>query len=294
MHIESDCHFSVVVPCFNEQESIAETIDQLTSTLADTQVYEIVVVDDGSADASGAILKELAATTSHLRVITHAENRGYGAALKTGIQNARAELIAITDADGTYPNERLPELIDAMADADMVVGARIGENVRYSTLRAFPKWFMRHWVSWISRQRVPDFNSGMRVFRRDLAVAFYRMLPDTFSFTTTITLLMLTNYYRVKFVPIDYAPRVGKSKIKPLRDTMNFLVLIARTGTYFAPLRVMLPASGVLALAAMASIGYDISQGNLTDKSILLALFSMNTGMFALLADMVDKRSRWK
>jgi hypothetical protein len=134
-------------------------------------------------------------------------------------------------------------------------------------------------------------NSGLRVFRREVAQRFLGILPDGFSFTTTITLAMLTNSYAVNYVPIDYSERIGRSKIRPIRDTLNFVQLIARTGVYFAPLRVFLPIASLLGVACVASAAYDVLVlDNLTDKTVLLALFAMNTAMFAALADMIDKR----
>jgi glycosyltransferase involved in cell wall biosynthesis len=226
--------------------------------------------------------------------VTHRRNRGYGAALKTGIRRATSELIVITDADGTYPNERIPELVGIAAgeNADMVVGSRTADDVTYPLIRKIPKWFLRRWASWIAGQNIPDMNSGLRVFRKSVVERFLNILPDGFSFTTTITLAMLTNFYDVRYVPISYAARVGQSKIRPIRDTLHFCQLILRTGMYFAPLRVFLPLAGVLFLGFLASLGYDLFVArNLTDKSVLLLLFSMNTGLFALLADMIDKRS---
>ena len=132
----------------------------------------------------------------------------------------------------------------------------------------------------------------MRVFRKDLAEEFFGILPDSFSFTITITLAMLTNYRDVEFVPISYAPRIGMSKIRPFQDTARFVMLILRTGTYFAPIRAFAPFFVLLFLFSLVSFLYDVFiLENLTDKTILLFLFTMNTGMFALLADMIDKRS---
>jgi hypothetical protein len=174
----------------------------------------------------------------------------------------------------------------------MVVGARIGGDVVYPLIRKIPKAFLRRYVSWLARQTVPDMNSGLRVIRRSVVERFLRVLPDTFSFTTTLTLAMHTNAFDVRYVPIGYAARVGKSKIKPIRDTLNFIQLIVRTGTYFAPMRVFFPMSVVLFLAFTISLIYDVFLlENLADKTVLLFLFAVNTGMFALLADMIDKRS---
>ncbi len=286
-------NFSLLIPCFNEEDAIEQTVQHIIDTVPNDIEYELVVIDDGSSDKSVDILQDLKSKHENLTILTHQQNRGYGAALKTGINAVQSEYIVITDADGTYPNHRIPELVSLCADQDMVVGSRTGSDVTYSKLRAFPKFFLKHWVSWISRTPVPDINSGLRVFRRDTALKYIGILPDSFSFTTTITLALLTNYHRVHYEPISYKVRIGKSKIKPIRDTLRFIMLILRTGTYFAPLRVFAPVIAGMLLLATLSLGYDvIILKNLTDKTVLLFLFAMNAGMFALLADMIDKRSK--
>jgi len=285
--------FSVIVPCYNERDGIGNTVDILRDELRNAGEYELLVVDDGSSDGSSAILDTIAAGDGGIVVLRHAINRGYGAALKTGIRNALADYIVITDADGTYPNERIPEMVERALSKklDMVVGARTAEDARYSRLRSIPKWFLTRYASWIAGQSIPDINSGLRVFRKDTAREYMSIFPDGFSFTTTITLAMLTNNRQVVYIPIGYSPRVGKSKIRPIRDTLNFVQLIARTGMYFAPLRVILPIGNFLGLAFLVSLGFDIANGDLTEKTLLLILFAMNTIMFAMLADMIDKRS---
>jgi glycosyltransferase involved in cell wall biosynthesis len=284
--------FSVIIPCFNEEGAILDTLASLRKWLAEAGPYELIVVDDGSTDGTAAILASAEEADADLRVVRHPRNLGYGAALKTGIRRAEAPLIAITDADGTYPNDRLPELITRAADADMVVGARIGEDVVYSKVRAVPKIVLRRYASWLSRVNIPDINSGMRVFRKDVAERFIKVLPDTFSFTTTITVAMLTNRYAVDFVPISYAPRIGKSKIRPIRDTLKFVQLLIRTGMYFAPMRVLMPVVLLLTGAFLARLSYDVFVlMDLTEATMLLLLFALNTALFGLLADMIDKRS---
>ncbi len=297
-HHHDDVHeepprFSVVVPCYNEEGAVAETIDELRAALGDVEGCELLMVNDGSSDRTGEILHELAAKPGYpvIRVIDHDRNLGYGAALKTGIRRSDAPLIVITDADGTYPNHRIPGLVEEAHDADMIVGSRTGPGVTYSKIRKIPKIFLRAWVSWIAGVNVPDMNSGLRVLRREVVLKFLKVLPDTFSFTTTITLCMLCNRYRVKYIPITYNARVGNSKIKPIRDTLRFTQLILRTGMYFAPLRVLMPFSVVLSLGFAASAAFDVYNRDLTDKTIILLLFAMNTGLFALIADMIDKRS---
>jgi glycosyltransferase involved in cell wall biosynthesis len=284
--------FSVIVPCYNEESGIGKTIAELRKSLAGAGDYELIVVNDGSTDRTDEALRILQQSDRELRVVTHKRNRGYGAALKTGVRNAESELLVITDADGTYPNHRIPELVDAAADADMVVGARIADDVEYPLIRKIPKAFLRVYAVWIAQHDIPDLNSGMRVFRRSLVERFFNILPDGFSFTTTITLAMLTNRYNVQYVPIGYSARIGKSKIKPVRDTLRFFQLILRTGIYFAPLRVFSPVLVIMFLGFIASLGYDVFVlDDLTEKTLLLMILFINSTMFALLADMIDKRS---
>jgi glycosyltransferase involved in cell wall biosynthesis len=283
--------FSVIIPCYNEMSSIEETIRQIREALPAGAACQLIIVNDGSTDETQKILQSVL-PADDLHVITHNRNRGYGAALKSGIRAAQTEFVAITDADGTYPSERLPELVELCGDWDMVVGARVGEDVIYSKVRAIPKFFLRRWMSWIARQDIPDINSGMRVFRKSVVEKFFGILPDSFSFTVTITLAMLTNFHPVLYVPIAYRKRLGRSKIRPVRDTLRFMMLILRTGVYFAPVRFFGPVTAILGLCSAVSLIYDISVlRDITDTSVLLILFTLNTGMLTLLADMIDKRA---
>jgi len=285
--------YTVVVPCFNEVDGIRDTLTELSGLTAAAGA-EIVVVDDGSTDGSFEVLEETATAGSapHLRVVRNAVNQGYGASIKTGVRRARSDLIVIIDADGTYPSDRIRDLVDAAADADMVVGARTHDHDGLSFARRMARSVLRAHCSWLVGQRVPDMNSGLRVFRRSVFDRFFKILPDGFSLTTTLTVAMMRNRYSVVFEPISYSERVGKSKIQPVRDTLRFIQLILRTGMYFAPLRVLLPLVALLSIGFLASLGYDILVlENLTDKTVILLLFTMNTALFGLLADMIDKRS---
>ena len=281
--------FSLVIPVYNEETGVAQTLDDLHRVLKDSGCrYEAIVVDDGSSDRTAEIL----ASRKDIRLIRHGYNRGYGAALKTGIARAKYEFVAITDADSTYPSDRLIDLVRLARDADMVVGARTGENVQYSTLRKIPKWFLVRFAQWIVKQKIPDLNSGMRVFRKSSVMNFFGILPDTFSFTTTITLAMLTNNYIVRYEPIDYFHRAGRSKIKPIRDTLRFIQLVLRTGVYFAPLRIFLPVAGIFFVGFLVSLWSDLFVlRDLTESTLILFVTSIQISMFALLADMIDKRT---
>lgn len=284
--------FTIIIPCFNEEHAIDLTIKEIHDCLRGLQRYKIIIINDGSTDNTKKLLLEIEKKYELVRVINHDKNKGYGAAIKTGIQRSKTELLVITDADGTYPNHRIPELVFLAKEVDMVVGARTGDEVHSPFMRRVPKLFFRWYSSWLAGQNVPDINSGLRVFKRSAVEKFLHILPDGFSLTTTITLAMLTNHKDLRFVPIDYKKRVGKSKIRPIRDTMLFFQLIVRTAMYFAPLRVLMPFIVFLIVAFSVSIGYDLFVlGNITDKSLVLLMFVCNTILFALLADMIDKRS---
>ena len=290
---------SIIIPCYNEKNAIRDTIESIRSVIHSSKMndVEIICVNDGSTDGSEHVLNALAREhqTGDLLVVHHNRNQGYGAALKTGIRRSQKTYICITDADGTYPNERIPDMIDQITkhDLDMVVGARVGPNVDYSKIRSIPKMILVPWVSFLCGTDVPDMNSGLRIIRRDRSLVFLKLLPDGFSFTTTITICLLRNRYAVEFTPISYAKRIGKSHIKPVRDTLRFTQLILRTGMYFAPMRLLSPLIVILAALFTISGLYDLAiLNNLTDKTVLLGFASLNVVMFALLADMIDKRSK--
>ena len=279
---------TLVLPVYNEATGLIAVLDSLQAALQATGVnFEIVVVDDGSTDGSRDLLRG----RSDVRVLEHSSNRGYGAALKTGIRYARYPVIVITDADGTYPHEHLGALIARMSRADMVVGARVGSEVEYPLIRSIPKWFLIRFAEWMARTKIPDLNSGLRIFRRDIAERFLKILPDGFSFTTTITLAMLTNGYLVEYEPINYRTRTGRSKIRPIRDTLGMLQTILCTGMYFAPLRVFLPIAGLFGMAFAVTFAQDVYYRDLTERTLILFVATTQLTMFGLLAQMIDKRS---
>jgi glycosyltransferase involved in cell wall biosynthesis len=251
--------------------------------------HEIIVVDDGSSDGTAAIARE-----QDVLVFGHAHNRGYGSALKTGIRHARHGLVLIIDADGTYPSEIIPLLVSRLtADhLDMVVGARTGRKVSIPLARRPAKWMIARLAQYVVGENIPDVNSGLRVIRRRVALRFLDLLPNGFSFTTTITLGMLVNHYAVGYLPIDYHARVGRSKIRPVRDTLNFIRLILRIALYFAPLKFFLPMSGFLFLLAVAWALFTwLVLGKLADVStmvIVMAAFQIMA--MGLLAELINKR----
>src|SRR5579862_1208249 len=210
--VAGDGAFSIVLPALDEEQGLAATLAAIQSVLQHSgRRYEVIVVNDGSTDRTPQLLSE----RSDVRVVDHAATRGYGATLKTGIQAARYPLVLIMDADGTYPAAAIPMLVDRCAAADMAVGARLGRTVRAPAARAVAKWCFRQAAQWITWTRIPDLNSGLRVFHRALAERFMDLLPDGFSFTTTITVASILEGATVEFEIVDYMPRIGKSKVRP-------------------------------------------------------------------------------
>lgn len=285
---------TVIVPAYNEESSIAETVRHISDTLRDSFVggaYEIVVVNDGSTDGTGKALGSL--SLPNLHVVARRSNRGYGAAIKLGLRRARFEHIAITDADGTYPNDVIPDLYRQFRDEelDMIVGSRTGENVRIPLLRRPVKAFLRHLASYLVDEHIPDLNSGLRIFRKDVAMRFYTMYPNGFSFTTTITMATLANDYDVRFVPIDYHERTGRSKIRPLRDTSGFLLLIVRMVMYFHPLRVFMPVTGVLGTAFLFLAIRDLLLLDVNQGTLLAGIMTFGAFGLGLIADLIAKKT---
>ncbi len=282
---------SVIIPAYNEEKGIGPVLSQLARVLAERGwLFELVVVDDGSQDETAAVAGQYPGVT----VLHHRTNRGYGAALKTGLRHARYNLICITDADGTYPNQRIPELIERLlyGQYDMVVGARIGARVAIPWVRRPAKWVISQLANFVAGEIIPDLNSGLRVFRREVALQLFSMLPNGFSFTTTITLAMLTNGYLVDYIPIDYFHRVGQSKIRPVQDTLNFIQLTLRMALYFAPLKIFLPLSGLLILAALGWGFFSwLVVGRLADvTTLVMVMTAIQIAVVGLLAELINHR----
>lgn len=277
---------SIVIPAYNEESRIGEVVGNLLKNINSWDIEcEVIVVDDGSNDKTVEILKDY-----DVKLVQHEYNKGYGAALKTGISFSQYDVIAISDADGSYPIEEIPNLVNFIDQYDMVVGARTGDYAKVSPTRHLVKWFLNKYANYLVKIKIPDLNSGLRIFRKDVYSEFKKLLPNGFSFTTTITLALLSNDYRVKYYPIKYFKRGGKSKFKPISDTVNFFSLITRTSLYFNPLRVFVPVAFLLLLLGLVSFGYDIYMRDITDKTMMLFLWGMQFGIMGLLADMISRK----
>jgi glycosyltransferase involved in cell wall biosynthesis len=281
---------------YNEEGGVAGVLERLLALDLGVPV-EVLAVDDGSRDGSAEVLARLAAANPRLRVVRHATNQGYGAALKTGFMRAAHDVVVITDADGTYPEDRIADLVARVDDgAAMAVGARLGRHVHIPLTRRPAKAVLGWLASFLAGTPIPDLNSGLRAFRRDLVVTYRAILPQGFSFTTTITLAALTNGHRVDYVDVDYARRAGRSKIRPIHDTLGFVGLIIRTVLYFNPLKIFYPVAFVLFLGLCASLWFDFFMSDtapdLGDKSVLLFVALVQVLAVGLLADLIEKRAR--
>jgi len=277
---------SILIPVFNEEGLVRSTIQNIKEVMDKSgHRYEIIAVDDGSDDKSLDVLKGI----DDIGVVVHSFNHGYGASLKKGITHARGEWILITDADGTYPAEDIPRLLEHIGEYDMVVGARTGKDVKIQAYRKPAKWFLSKLANYLSGVRIPDLNSGLRVFRKETVTELFNLISSGFSFTTTITLAYISNNYAVKYVPIDYHARKGRSKIKPFRDGFNFILLIIRTIMYFNPLKIFLPTGIVLFLTGIFVFAYSsIFMDRFMDVStVILMVASVQVVLFGLLADLV-------
>ena len=280
---------SVIIPCFNEQGGILSVIEDLQSNLkASGLKHEIIVVDDVSTDSTGDIAVKAGAV-----VVEHSVNRGYGAAIKSGVRVAQYDHICITDGDGTYPSKVIPDLVSAVSDgADMAVGSRTGAIVKIPLIRRPAKFVITKIAESIAGISIPDLNSGLRVFKKSHVKRYSGILPNGFSFTTTITLALLTNGFRVDYMAIDYESRIGDSKIRPISDTINFVTLILRMALYFAPLKFFMPASFICILVAIAwALVSRFALGQLADvTSTILVVLGIQIAVVGLLAEMINKR----
>lgn len=282
---------SVIVPAYNEENGIREVMREIIDVMEGSDhPYELIVVDDGSTDKTSLILREL-----EVKVITHEVNQGYGSALKSGIRESKGKQIVILDADGSYPPKEIPSLIKESSEFDMVVGARSDLDSRIEKFRRLGRWVLKKLANLLVNSRIPDLNSGMRIFRKDVAVEYFYLLPQNFSFTTTLTLAMLSDNLKVKYIPVDYQIRKGKSKIRPIRDMSNFLLLIIRTTVYFNPLKVFFPIGmilffiGLLILICRVIFYADIGQ-----IEILSLLLGVQIMMMGFVADLIVRRSKYK
>ncbi|MBU1289735.1 glycosyltransferase family 2 protein [Patescibacteria group bacterium] len=284
---------SVVIPVYNEATTVEKVIQDLRLVLSATAVdYEIIAVDDASKDQSGDILEQI----KDITVIRHSENQGYGASIKTGAKSATGEYILIIDGDATYPTEAIPRMIEHIDHYDLVSGERRGKNfdARWLYLQRVGKFVLRMIASYITQHKIPDINCGLRIYRKETFDKFLYLYPNQFSLTTTSLVAFLSNNYRVKFIPIDYHKRTGKSTLKPLKSFGQFIGLLLKISLFFKPIRIFLPLSMLLLLSAISIAFYSLYFQDIfyDTTTILLATTALQTFFFGLLAEIIVHNRR--
>jgi len=282
---------TILLPAFNEEEAISQVLDDILAVMEPSNIpYELMVLDDGSTDGTRAACD----ARLKVKVVTHQHNRGNGAARTTGVKAARGRYVLMMDADGTYPAADIPAMLKEAENADMVIGARTSEKGTLKVLRSSAKNLIRLLASYMTQTHIPDLNSGMRIMRRDLIPQFFSILPTTHSWVSTITMAFLSSGYTVKWMPIAYYKRIGRSTFHPIRDTYNYLTLVVRTIMYFNPLRAFIPISIILLALGLAKMIYDILNYNwhFAPSTVMLMMTWIQVTAIGLLADLIVRRSR--
>ncbi len=286
-------YVTVVLPCFNEQDHVLLEIERISAALeASGYSYELLAIDDKSTDHTLEVLRQAQERFPHMRLMPFRRNGGSGTARRIGTQEAQGRVVVWTDADMTYPNERIPELVrylDDNPDIDQVVGARTTEEGTHKWARVPAKWVIRKVASSLSGTRIPDLNSGLRAFRRDVALPYLRLLPPGFSCVTTITMAFLSNQHGVDYVPIDYAKRAGVSKFHPFRDAYRYILQVLRMVMYFNPLKVLMPLALWLMAIGVVKAVTDVVRYNfhITTSTLLLVVVGFQIAVLALIGDLV-------
>ncbi|MFH1888986.1 MAG: glycosyltransferase family 2 protein [Candidatus Omnitrophota bacterium] len=283
----SGCDVSIILAAYNEEACIADELNIIKQAMDNSSfTYEVIVVDDASTDRTAQIVKGF----SWVKLIQNHRNRGAGGARKTGTLAAKGNIIVWSDVDMSYPNQEIPNLVKMLTEKgyDQVIGARKSEKGTLKLLRAPAKYIIRKLACFLSKTYIPDLNSGLRAFKREIVSKYLYLLPEGFSCVSTVTLAFLCNGYDVGYMPIDYRKRIGKSKFHPVRDTYAYFIQVIRMITYFSPLRVFLPISLFLFSVGIVSAVINIfSSGGLQQMDVIIILFAVMIGAIGLLADSI-------
>ena len=270
---------SVVIPALDEEASIASVVSALQAAAS---WREIIVVDDGSSDATAA-----RAGAAGANVVRHPYNKGNGAAVKTGIRTATGEFVLIVDGDGQHSPEDASRLIGRLGEYDLIVGAR-SPSTQATLGRRGGNALLNGLAGYLTGRPIPDLTSGFRAARREHLLEFIHLLPNGFSTPTTTTLAFIRAGYNVAFEPIAARMRTGRSKIRFARDGARFLLILLKIVTIFSPLRIFVPVSF---LSAMVGLLYGLwnvaTVGRIPNGAVLLILFAVVVFLVGLVSEQV-------
>ena len=284
---------TIVLPCYNEGEHVLLEIERITAAmLASGLSYELLCIDDASTDNTLEVLTGAAHDDPNIRLMPFRRNGGSGTARRIGTQQAYGEIVVWTDADMTYENERIPELVRILLDDptyDQVVGARTTEEGTHKWARVPAKWLIRKIAERLTNQQIPDLNSGLRAFRRSVALPYLRLLPAGFSCVTTITIAFLSNQHDIKYIETSYAKRAGTSKFHFVSDAYRYILQVLRMVMYFDPLKVLMPPALWLILIGVVKGVVDMVRHPFyfPANTVLLFVSGVMIASLALLADLV-------
>ncbi len=273
---------SVVIPAMNEEKGIGEVIKGVRNALGGN--CEIIVVNDGSKDNTEKVAREAGAT-----VVSHPYNLGNGAAVKSGLRAANGEIILLMDADGQHKPEDIPRLLEQLGPFDMVIGARTKQS-ETSVHRDIANSIYNRFATYLTKKDILDLTSGFRAIKGNIAKRFIYLLPNTFSYPSTLTLSLIRSGHSVTFVPIVARKRVGKSKIKLLKDGMRFFMIMLKIATLFSPSRVFLPVSAAFFASGIGYYIYTfITAHRFTNMSALLISNGIIIFMMTLIAEQITQ-----
>ena len=272
---------SVVIPAYNEEEAIGMTVRDVLEQVPNLR--EVIVVDDGSTDSTANTAEEAGAT-----VIRSPYNKGNGAAVKAGLRAAVGDVVVMMDGDGQHSAKDVVRLLEQIEQGhDMCVGARTFSS-QAGLHRGLANWLFNTLASYVAGHRIPDLTSGLRAIRREVARRFIYLLPNTFSYPSTITLALFRAGYSVTYIPIEAARRLGQSKIRYLRDGSRFLIIITKIATLFAPTKVFLPLAGGFFVMGLAWYVYTFfTQHRFTNMSTFLMLFAIQLFLLGFIAEQI-------
>lgn len=282
---------SIIIPAFNEEEAIKSVVTELRQEIPDA---ELIVVNDGSLDKTSILAHEAGAI-----VIDHPFQRGYGSSLTTGILRATRDYVLFCDADGQHRLEDVKKLISQGIGLDMIVGAR-GKSSHQPLLRRPGKFILRFFADYLAGIKIPDLNSGLRMFKKEVITRYLHLMPEGFSFSTTSTFAIIKSKrrYRYKYVPIKVKKRLGKSTVRQLRHGPQTLMLMLRLTVLFEPLKVFMAVTVFLSLCSLASLTNDLLDyrgllgGGIADTTVLLSIATVIIFMTGLLCDQVSAMRR--